>query len=80
MIFLCSKPITIDYSVYAQSLTSKYVKGNANRSSNDFKLVISREDISLKDCVFQIALAIRGEVLDLEANGIKVIQIDEAKT
>jgi 5-methyltetrahydropteroyltriglutamate--homocysteine methyltransferase len=32
----------------------------------------------MKDCAFQIALAIRDEVLDLEANGIKIIQIDEA--
>ena len=37
-----------------------------------------REDIPLKECAFQIALAIREEVLDLEANGIKIIQIDEA--
>jgi len=37
-----------------------------------------REDISLQECAFQIALAIRQEVLELEANGIKIIQIDEA--
>ena len=37
-----------------------------------------REDISIKDSITQIALAIRDEVLDLEANGIKMIQIDEA--
>ena len=37
-----------------------------------------REDISLKTQVLQIALAIREEVLDLEKNGIKIIQIDEA--
>ena len=37
-----------------------------------------REDISLKTQVLQIALAIREEVLDLEQNGIKIIQIDEA--
>jgi 5-methyltetrahydropteroyltriglutamate--homocysteine methyltransferase len=37
-----------------------------------------REDISLKECAYQIALAIRDEVLDLERNGISIIQIDEA--
>lgn len=37
-----------------------------------------REDISLKTQVMQIALAIREEVLELEKNGIKIIQIDEA--
>ena len=37
-----------------------------------------REDISLKETALQIALAIREEVLDLEANGISIIQVDEA--
>lgn len=37
-----------------------------------------REDISLKESALQLALAIQEEVLDLEANGIRVIQIDEA--
>ena len=37
-----------------------------------------REDISLKEQAQQLALAIREEVLDLEKNGIKIIQIDEA--
>ncbi|MDF2815958.1 MAG: 5-methyltetrahydropteroyltriglutamate--homocysteine S-methyltransferase, partial [Paenibacillus sp.] len=37
-----------------------------------------REDISLKESALQIGLAIRDEVLDLEANGIEIIQIDEA--
>ena len=37
-----------------------------------------REDISIKESISQIALAIRDEVLDLEANGIQMIQIDEA--
>ena len=37
-----------------------------------------REDISLKESAWQIALAIREEVLDLEKAGIKIIQIDEA--
>lgn len=36
------------------------------------------EDISLKEYAYQIALAIREEVLDLEASKIRVIQIDEA--
>ena len=37
-----------------------------------------REDISIKESISQIALGIRDEVLDLEANGIRMIQIDEA--
>ncbi len=37
-----------------------------------------REDITIKESISQIAFAIRDEVLELEANGIKIIQIDEA--
>ena len=37
-----------------------------------------REDISIKESVYQITLAIRDEVLDLERNGIRIIQVDEA--
>ncbi|MBZ4665207.1 5-methyltetrahydropteroyltriglutamate--homocysteine S-methyltransferase [Mahella sp.] len=73
-----SKPITIDYAVYAQSLTSKHVKGMLTGPVTILNWSFPREDISLRDCAFQIALAIRDEVLDLEANGIKIIQIDEA--
>ncbi len=73
-----SKPMTVDYSVYAQSLTSKYVKGMLTGPVTILNWSFPREDISLNECAFQIALAIRDEVLDLEANGIKIIQIDEA--
>lgn len=73
-----SQPITVDYSVYAQSLATKYVKGMLTGPVTILNWFFPREDISLKECAFQIALAIRAEVLDLEANGIKIIQIDEA--
>lgn len=72
------EPITVDYSVYAQSLSDKYVKGMLTGPVTILNWSFPREDISLKDSTFQIALAIRDEVLDLEANGIKIIQIDEA--
>ena len=71
-------PMTVDYSVYTQSLTSKYVKGMLTGPVTILNWSFPREDISLENSVFQIALAIREEVLDLEANGIKIIQIDEA--
>ncbi len=73
-----SKPMTVDYIVYAQSLTKKYMKGMLTGPVTILNWSFPREDISLKECAFQIALAIREEVLDLEANGIKIIQIDEA--
>lgn len=72
------RPITVDYAVYAQSLTGKYMKGMLTGPVTILNWSFPREDISLKKCAYQIALAIRAEVLDLEANGIKIIQIDEA--
>ncbi len=73
-----SRPITIDYIVYAQSLTRKYMKGMLTGPVTILNWSFPREDISLQESALQIALAIRAEVLDLEANGIKIIQIDEA--
>ncbi|WP_054695462.1 5-methyltetrahydropteroyltriglutamate--homocysteine S-methyltransferase [Syntrophomonas palmitatica] len=72
------RPITVDYIVYAQSLTGKCVKGMLTGPVTILNWSFPREDISLRECAFQIALAIRAEVLDLEANGIRIIQIDEA--
>ena len=72
------KPITVDWSVYAQSLTDKIMKGMLTGPVTILNWSFPREDISIKDSISQMALAIRDEVLDLEAHGIKMIQIDEA--
>ena len=72
------KPMTVDWSVYAQSLTKKPMKGMLTGPVTILNWSFPREDISLKESTYQIALAIRDEVLDLEANGIRVIQVDEA--
>lgn len=72
------KPMTVEWSVYAQSLTAKPMKGMLTGPVTILNWSFPREDISLRECAFQIALAIREEVLDLEANGIKIIQVDEA--
>lgn len=72
------KPITVSWSVYAQSKTEKLMKGMLTGPVTILNWSFPREDISIKESISQIALAIRDEVLDLEANGIKVIQIDEA--
>ena len=71
-------PITVEWSVYAQSCTKKPVKGMLTGPVTILNWSFPREDISLKEQALQIALAIRDEVLDLEKNGIKIIQIDEA--
>lgn len=73
-----AKPMTVRWSTYAQSLTDKYMKGMLTGPVTILNWSFPREDISLKESAYQIALAIREEVLDLEANGISIIQVDEA--
>ena len=72
------QPITIEWSKYAKSCTDKPVKGMLTGPVTILNWSFPREDISIKESTLQIALAIRDEVLDLEANGINIIQIDEA--
>lgn len=73
-----SKPMTVEWSVFAQSQTKKIMKGMLTGPVTILNWSFPREDISLKEQAQQLALAIREEVLDLEKNGIKIIQIDEA--
>ena len=70
--------ITVEWSKYAKSCTDKPVKGMLTGPVTILNWSFPREDISIKESTLQIALAIRDEVLDLEANGINIIQIDEA--
>ena len=73
------KPITVEWSVYAQSLTKKAMKGMLTGPVTTSSTGHFHERIFLSRNPFlQIALAIRDEVSDLEKNGIKIIQIDEA--
>ena len=72
------QPITVEWSVYAKSCTDKPVKGMLTGPVTILNWSFPREDITIKESTLQIALAIRDEVLDLEANGINIIQIDEA--
>ena len=71
-------PITVDWSVYAQSITDKPLKGMLTGPVTILNWSFPREDIPIKQSVLQLALALRDEVLDLEKRGIKIIQIDEA--
>ena len=73
-----TKAITTSYLEYAQSLTDKPVKGMLTGPVTILNWSFPREDISLKEMAYQIGIAIREEVLDLEKAGIKIIQIDEA--
>lgn len=71
-------PITVDWSVYAQSITDKPLKGMLTGPVTILNWSFPREDVPIKQSVLQLALALRDEVLDLEKRGIKIIQIDEA--
>ena len=70
--------ITVEWSKFAKSCTDKPVKGMLTGPVTILNWSFPREDITLEESTLQIALAIRDEVLDLEANGINIIQIDEA--
>lgn len=73
-----TSPITIKYSAYAQSLIKKPVKGMLTGPVTILNWSFPREDISLQEMAYQIGIAIREEVCDLEKAGIRIIQIDEA--
>ena len=70
--------MTVRWSAYAQSQTSKPVKGMLTGPVTILNWSFPREDISLKESTLQLALAVQEEVLDLEKSGVKIIQIDEA--
>lgn len=72
------EPMTVDTIRYAQSLTGKPVKGMLTGPVTILNWSFPREDMSRKEIAYQIALAIKTEVEDLERAGIKIIQIDEA--
>ncbi|MHA6721056.1 5-methyltetrahydropteroyltriglutamate--homocysteine S-methyltransferase [Sphingomonas sp. RS6] len=70
--------MTVDWWRYAQSLTDKPVKGMLTGPVTILNWSFVRDDQPRADSCRQIALAIRDEVLDLEAAGCRAIQIDEA--
>jgi 5-methyltetrahydropteroyltriglutamate--homocysteine methyltransferase len=72
------KAITVAWSSYAQSLTKKPMKGMLTGPVTILNWSFVRDDQPRSLSCYQLALAMREEVLDLEKAGIKVIQIDEA--
>ncbi|WP_148714170.1 5-methyltetrahydropteroyltriglutamate--homocysteine S-methyltransferase [Chitinolyticbacter meiyuanensis] len=71
------KAMTVEWSRYAQSLTTKPMKGMLTGPVTILQWSFVRDDQPREQTCLQIALAIRDEVVDLEQAGIKVIQIDE---
>lgn len=71
------EPMTVRWTSYAQSLTSKPVKGMLTGPVTMLAWSFVRDDQPLGDTARQVALALRDEVNDLEAAGTSVIQVDE---
>jgi 5-methyltetrahydropteroyltriglutamate--homocysteine methyltransferase len=71
------EPMTVAWSTYAQSLTSRPVKGMLTGPVTMMQWSFVRDDLPRETVCRQLALALRDEVRDLEAAGIGVIQIDE---
>ena len=70
-------PMTVRWTAYAQSLTRLPMKGMLTGPVTMLQWSFVRDDQPRSDTAFQIALALRDEVLDLERVGIAAIQIDE---
>ncbi|PYI67483.1 5-methyltetrahydropteroyltriglutamate--homocysteine S-methyltransferase [Arthrobacter livingstonensis] len=71
------KAITVEWAAYAQSLTAKPMKGMLTGPVTILAWSFVRDDQPLGETANQVALALRDEITDLEAAGIKVIQVDE---
>ena len=72
------KAMTVEWTQYAQSLTDKPMKGMLTGPVTILNWSFVRDDQPRSVSCYQLALAIRAEVLDLERAGVKIIQIDEA--
>ncbi len=71
------QPMTVEWALYAQSLTEKPVKGMLTGPVTMLMWSFVRDDQPRSETCKQLALAIRDEVADLEAAGIAIIQVDE---
>ncbi|MEV0072792.1 5-methyltetrahydropteroyltriglutamate--homocysteine S-methyltransferase [Amycolatopsis sp. NPDC050768] len=71
------RPMTVPWARYAQSRTTKPIKGMLTGPVTILAWSFVRDDQPLADTALQVAFAIRDEVTDLEAAGVRVIQVDE---
>ncbi len=71
------RPMTVDWTAHAQGLTAKPLKGMLTGPVTLLQWSFVRDDQPRADTALQLALAVRDEVLDLEAAGIAIVQIDE---
>ncbi len=71
------RPMTVAWARYAQSRTSRPVKGMLTGPVTMLSWSFVRDDQPLAETAGQVALAVRDEIADLEAAGIRIIQVDE---
>ena len=71
------RPMTVRWTEFAQSITEKPMKGMLTGPITILQWSFVRDDQPRSETARQVALALRGEVLDLESAGIGIIQIDE---
>lgn len=72
------KAMTVEWITYAQSLTSKIMKGMLTGPVTILNWSFVRDDLSREAVCKQIALGIADEINDLQNAGVKIIQVDEA--
>jgi 5-methyltetrahydropteroyltriglutamate--homocysteine methyltransferase len=72
-----SKPMTVEWMQFAQSLTKKPMKAMLTGPVTLLNWSFVRDDQPHATTGYQLALAMRDEVLDLEKAGLRIIQIDE---
>ncbi len=72
------KPMTVDWITYAQSKTKKIMKGMLTGPVTILNWSFVRDDLPRSEVSKQIAVALSDEIDDLQKNGIKIIQVDEA--
>jgi 5-methyltetrahydropteroyltriglutamate--homocysteine methyltransferase len=71
------RPMAVEWARYAQSLTRRPVKAMLTGPVTILQWSFIRDDLPRLETCFQIALAIRDEIADLQAAGLRVIQVDE---
>jgi 5-methyltetrahydropteroyltriglutamate--homocysteine methyltransferase len=69
--------MTVKWSSYAQSVSTKPMKGMLSGPVTILNWSFPRDDVPRKLQSQQLALALRDEVIDLEKAGISAIQVDE---
>lgn len=72
------KPMTVDWTSYAQSKTKQIMKGMLTGPVTILNWSFVRDDKLRSEVSKQIAIAISDEIDDLQTAGIKIIQVDEA--